>query len=302
MSENNLRFPGGATVLMAVYAGDEPNLLKRAIDSIYSGPLHPDAFVLVVDGPVSEQIDRTLEACADHYGIRILRQEHNLGLACALNAGLERVETEWVLRADADDICLPARFLAQARMLAANPDLGLLGGSILEVDTDGTALGFRPVPLTHDEIKRYATRRNPMNHVTVAFRRKLVQAVGGYPLIYRREDYGLWAALIKHGARLGNMAEVLVHVTSGRDMYHRRGGWRYAKGEVALQRHLVRCRIKNMPGAILHGLMRSSIFLLPASIRGWFYQRFLRSGFSDSRSALPNPIQCAPANRTGGNR
>jgi glycosyltransferase involved in cell wall biosynthesis len=271
------RFPGGVTVLMSVYRRDDARLFRRALDSVFSGSVAPDALVLMVDGPVGDELSAVIAEVEALPGVRVHHLEQNVGLAAALNAGLERVETAWVLRADADDVNAADRFARQARFANEHPDVALFGGAITEVDPiDGKVIAHRTVPIGHEDIRRRCAARNPFNHMTVAFKIEPVRAVGGYPLLHLREDYGLWALLLKEGVKTGNLPDVVVMATTGRDMYQRRGGWRYAAGEWALQSHLVRCGLKSWPAACVHGAMRSVVFLMPAALRGWIYERALR--------------------------
>jgi hypothetical protein len=128
----------------------------------------------------------------------------------------------------------------------------------------------------HQEIVVYARYRNPFNHMTVAYRSRLARICGGYPQIHLKEDYALWASMIGAGAKTQNLPDPLVHATAGVDMYRRRGGLRYALAEINLQRHLVRCGLKGTTSAALHGLLRASVFLMPAVLRGWIYEKYLR--------------------------
>jgi hypothetical protein len=59
-------------------------------------------------------------------------------------------------------------------------------------------------------------------------------------------------------------------------MYARRGGWKYAKAEWEMQQLLVATGLKSAGRAFIDGLLRSAIFMLPSSIRGFVYQHFLR--------------------------
>lgn len=272
----SVSFPGGFTVLMAVYRGDDAELFERAVRSAFNNTLRPDAFLLVVDGPVLRRLAARIENLETTFNLDVLRLPENQGLAHALNAGLARVGTEWVVRADADDFNLPERFerLAQAVAGAAVPDL--LGSAILEVARDGQMKTLRRTPLTHEAIVRYAKYRNPFNHMAVAYRSGFARRCGGYPVVHLKEDYALWATMLREGAVTLNLPEALVHATADRDMYRRRGGWRYARAEVRLQRHLVRCGLKDPFSATLHGLLRGAVFMVPTILRGWIYERFLR--------------------------
>jgi glycosyltransferase involved in cell wall biosynthesis len=261
---------------MAVWRGDDHLLFEKAVRSVFANTLLPDELVLVVDGPVVPPLAATIEKLELEFGLNTLRLPENVGLARALNAGLEMVKTEWIVRADADDFNLPERFARLAKAINCKSVPDLLGSAIVEVELDGTVRAIRCVPLTHVEIVQHLKYRNPFNHMTIAYRRELALKCGGYPEIYLREDYALWALMLHKGAVSKNLAEVLVHATAGREMYRRRGGWRYALGEIQLQRHLVACQVKGPLSAFLHGVARSLVFLLPIAWREWVYKHFLR--------------------------
>jgi glycosyltransferase involved in cell wall biosynthesis len=279
-------FPGGFTVLMAVYGRDDPPLFGRALESVYNNTLKPDEFVLVVDGPVPETIDQYICRYQSDRGLRALRLPANVGLAAALNRGLKLVQTTWVARADADDLNVSDRFESQAAaVLRSRDSLDLLGGVITEVDKNGYALAVRSVPLTHEQIVKRLRTRSPFNHMTVAYRTARVMEVGGYPDIHPiagsctrscKEDYALWATMIAKGARCANLNQVLVQATTGADLYRRRGGWRYAKAEWDLQRYLLSLGQKSLCSALLSYGLRASVFSLPTTVRGWIYEHLLR--------------------------
>jgi glycosyltransferase involved in cell wall biosynthesis len=261
---------------MPVYHRDDAALFARAVESVYANSLPPDEFVLVIDGPVPEAIGDVVGAAQRVHGIRVAQLERNVGLARALNEGLKLVRTEWIARADADDLNVPDRFEKQAAATVTRP-LDLLGGAIEEVDREGALLAIRDVPLAPDDIRRRLALRNPFNHMTVAYRTQLARRVGGYPEIDLKEDYGLWAAMLAAGARCANLADVLVRATTGRDMYRRRGGLRHARSEWHMQLHMCRLGQKRLPAALAHGTMRAAVAMLPVSARARLYERLLRT-------------------------
>jgi hypothetical protein len=253
-----LGFPGGFSVLMSVYRGDDIELFERAVCSVYRNTLLPDAFILVVDGPVSEALHDKIERLRAEYRFDVLQLPSNVGLACALNVGLKSVRTQWVVRADADDYNICDRFARQAAAVIESGDsIDLIGGSIQEVEKDGTQVAVRSTVTDHESIRRFAAYRNPFNHMTVAYRTELALRCGGYPDIHLKEDYALWAQMLACGGRTLNLSEVLVIATAGREMYRRRGGLRYAVAEISLQRHLVRTGLKSAPSALIQGVGRS---------------------------------------------
>ena len=282
-SQEGGQFPGGFTVLMAVYRNDDIDLFKKAVRSVFENTLQPNHCLIVVDGPIPQPLNTVMEEMEIHYGssIQFLRLPKNAGLANALNAGIEQIQTEWIVRADADDVNLPERFMTLANTIGQNPQVDLLGSDILEVDKEGGSIAIRTVPTSQREIKQFAQSRNPFNHMTVAYRTEAVKDCGGYPNVYLREDYALWCLFIHRQKQMLNIPQVLVHATAGKDLYTRRGGWKYAKAEWQMQQLLVDLKIKHSLQALRDGLLRSMIFLLPGSLRGLIYTHFLRKATAE---------------------
>jgi glycosyltransferase involved in cell wall biosynthesis len=266
------------SVLMAVYKGDDICLFRRALASAYANTTPPDELVLVADGPLTQCHNVVIAEFSIEPGFKLVPLAKNVGLARALNIGLQHVSYELVFRADSDDFNLPHRFARQLEVLNQGADV--VGGGIIEVDEKGAAIALRELPRGSEEIRRFARRRNPLNHMTVAFRRQCVLDAGGYPEIHLKEDYALWALLLSRGAKLVNVEDVLVHASAGTKMYERRGGIRYVLSEIALQRHLLRCGLQNPFNALVVGCLRSLVFLMPASLRGIIYVKLLRSKYT----------------------
>lgn len=269
-------FPGGFTVLMAVCGKDDPKLFTKALASVFDSELQPDQMVLVVDGPIQVALDHQVMTAESDHAVEIIRLTRNEGLARALNAGLPRIRTEWIVRADADDYNLPQRFTRLAELIRSEPKLDLAGSAVLELERDGTPVAIRETPSQHDDILRFMKRRNPFNHMTIACRRALVECCGGYPEIYHREDYALWAKMVKAGARCANLPEVLVHATTGKDLYRRRGGLRHVLAERDIQNLMVQLGLKSPLQGLIDGIARASVFIAPVFLRKLIYEKVLR--------------------------
>lgn len=265
------------SVLISVYSNDDPVMFDAALSSIFDNSLVPSQVVLAVDGPICNSLDAVIDRFSSKSTMQVVRLPENVGLAVALNEGLRYVTNRWTFRCDSDDVNLPDRFLTQLKYVMANPGCVLLGGYILEVDREGVEIARRTVPLGDACIKKSISRRNPFNHMTILFDSVVVKQLGGYPLLSLREDYALWIIFVSSGYSVANVSDVLVRATAGVDMYKRRGGLRYALGEIDLQRLLVASRLKRPSIAVLDGLMRSFVFLAPASLRGFIYRYLLRS-------------------------
>jgi len=264
------------TVLMCTYFKDDPYLLEKSIESVFKNSIKPNYFILTVDGSIPILNEKIIKKISNKYPIELNILEKNIGLALALNNALNLVKTEWVARADSDDINLYDRFKKQLAL--TNKNFDVIGSNILEIDNSGNLPRLtKNIPVTHQEIKKYLKLRNPINHMTVFYKTKLIKSVGGYPNIYLREDYGLWAKLIKKGAIFHNIDEVLVHVNGGGNLYKRRGGFKNAMAESKLQLLLYKNKIKPLFLAVLHYILRTFFLLLPSKIIEKIYIENLRN-------------------------
>ncbi|MDF9745867.1 glycosyltransferase [Natrinema salsiterrestre] len=272
---------GSLSVVLPVYSGDESTHLDSAIKSVIEQTRNPDEVVLVQDGPVNESIEQVITNWCECQPEIINHHEipKNQGLGNALRVGVEHCSSEFVARMDADDISYSNRFETQLLYLRRHPEVDIVGGYIQEFsEKPEKVAAVRTVPLDHDDIRAYARHRNPMNHVTVMFRREAVLNAGNYhnaedPM----EDYWLWARMLRDGATFANVADPLVKVRAGDELYKRRGGWKYARKELCLQRDLYRWGISSLPRCLFNAASRAALRLVPNSVRGDIYQRFARA-------------------------
>src|SRR6478609_205501 len=94
---------------MTIYQGTSVDELERSIASITGQSRPPEEFLVVVDGPVPEDLDAALAAAAAaHPSIRVERLPRNVGSGVASARGLEAATCDFVARHDSDDVSLPS--------------------------------------------------------------------------------------------------------------------------------------------------------------------------------------------------
>ena len=268
------------SVLMSVYYKENPEYLKRALDSILNQTITADEIVLIKDGPLTKELDDAIANYEEKYIaiLRVLSLENNVGLGEALNYGVRHCKYDLIARMDTDDIALPTRFELQMKEFIENKELALCGGQIAEFENDPQIIsGYRKVPLTQAAILKFAKKRNPFNHMTVMFRKQAILDVASYQDMPYFEDYWLWVRILQKGYVVKNVEQVLVNVRAGAEMLARRGGWIYAKSSFYYYTVLSENNFLCSLDFIWIVILRMSISMLPISIRQQIYKLKLRN-------------------------
>lgn len=253
-------------VLLSVYGAVRPNDLRQAVNSIVAQGHPPDEVVVVVDGPLgnelSDELQQSLDALSTLSGCRIdvVRLPRNVGAGPARQAALCAMSSSVVAIHDADDVSREDRL---ERMLGFLAETGcdLAGSALLEFDSASPgARRVRRYPLTDRQVRRAARINNPIGHPSMVFSRELALTVGGYRDLPGNEDYDLVIRMLAHGGRAGNVDEPLVSFRMGPGVFDRRGGWRIVRSELELSRGLLAL-------GVLGPLKRWPIFLLRVGYR-----------------------------------
>ena len=268
------------SVAISVYKSDNPMCFDRALSSITDlQTIKPDEVVLVVDGPVSNDIDLVIKKYEDKYSFfNVIRLEKNGGLGNALKIAVENAKYNLIARMDSDDVSVNTRFEEQLSFFVNNPDIDIVGGDITEfIDKESNVVGKRSVPKSNLEIREYMKTRCAMNHVSVMYKKASVMDAGGYQDWFWNEDYYLWIRMWLNGAKFANTGTVLVNVRVGEEMYQRRGGAKYFNSEKGLQDYMLQHNMINYK-TYLNNVGKRFVVqkLLSNKIRGWVFRTFAR--------------------------
>lgn len=268
------------SVAICVYRKDNPAFFDRALSSITElQTIKPDEVVLVVDGPVNEELNKVIMKYENKYDIfNVIRLEKNGGLGNALKIAVDNSKYELIARMDSDDVSVPTRFEEQLKYFIKYPYLDIVGGDITEfIDNEKNIVGKRSVPTENREIKEYMKRRCAMNHVSVMYRKSAVQDAGGYQDWFWNEDYYLWIRMLLNGASFANTGTILVNVRVGEEMYQRRGGNVYFKSEKRLQDYMFKHKMIGWNTYVSNITKRFIVQkMIPTRLRGWIFRTFAR--------------------------
>jgi len=267
----------GLSILMSVYGKEKVEYLKPALQSLYEQKRVPDEVILVKDGPLTEELENVIEEFVQtRKGFKVISLPEPVQLGRALQEGLKYCSQELIARMDSDDISLPMRFEIQSTFMETHPDVDVLGGWIEEFSDDGTKCGVRQTPETLEDIRSYLKFRNPMNHVTVMFRKASVLEAGGYQHVPGFEDYDLWTRMLQQGKIFQNLPEIFVEVRTNPDMYGRRGGMAYFKRNAAFRKKQYKRKVINLVEYLLSLGIAFFVAIQPIGLRKLLYQKILR--------------------------
>ncbi|MGN1134313.1 MAG: glycosyltransferase [Oscillospiraceae bacterium] len=267
------------SIIMSVYAGENPEYLRQSLESMFNQTYKSDDFVLVCDGPLTDELDSVIHFYEDRYPhiFKVIRLEKNVGTGHCANIGIDACKHELIAKMDSDDIALENRFEKQITAMNRNPGVNMCGAFIEEFDTDtGEAVSVKKTPERNNDIHEYAKRRNPFNNQTLIFKKSLAKSVGCYSNMERCEDYDFIVRMLAKGGVGLNIQEVLVRYRVSESNYERRSNWSNTKSFIAVRWKIFRMGYSGIIDFILPCVMQLGIFILPKSLTGKIYKKFLR--------------------------
>ena len=249
------------------------------MESVFNQSVVSNDIVIVFDGPLTIELENVIQMYKDRFPtiIKIIRLEKNQGLGNALNIGLKYCENDLVARMDTDDIAKRCRCEKQLAFMNSNPMISIVGSNISEfINCPDEVVSYRKVPERNDDIIRFAHKRNPFNHMTVMFRKKVIESVGGYMDMPLAEDYYLWVRLLQKGYMGANIQENLVYARIGNNMIKKRGGVSYARKIYKLRKKMYNMEFISFSEFMLYTVVHGLTAIVPAVLREKIYLLFVR--------------------------
>lgn len=267
------------SVLMSLYYKEKPEYLKECLESLINQTVKADEWLIVNDGPLTEELELVLKEYEEKYPnlIHYVVFEKNQGLGLALKAGVSACNNELIARMDTDDICVPTRFEIQVKEFMNDSILDICGSHIKEFDTDPQHMNSeRKVPLTNEDIIKYQKRRSAFNHMTVMFKKSAVIRSGNYEHAPLMEDDMLWTRMILAGCKGKNIDDYLVFARTGLDMISRRGGWSYFQKYKLSRKKVYQLGLASYWDYVYTLIIQLVVALIPIKIRKILFERLLR--------------------------
>lgn len=266
------------SVVMACYHGDNLTSLKEAVNSVMSQTLAFLEFIIVLDGPVSVDIDQYLDELEEaNELVKIFRIKENSGAAKARNLGMSHSQGKYIAIMDSDDILLPERLEAQLDALNDKCVDAVWGWQEEFYDGTNEYAGVKRCPEEHGAILKKLKYRNLLPDPTTFIKRECFEKTKGYAEFDNiGMDYKFFLEIALHGYRLHCVQKPLIRVRISPVQRKRRGGWVLLKQDYSLRQWMYKKKIINIFEMSWIMLMYAVFRLQPNILRDKLYKHVLR--------------------------
>jgi len=232
---------GGERVSIIIPVFNKCEYTKQCIGSLYEKTSYPHYEVIVVDNNSTDETPAFLVWAQGEYGIRVIRNDRNLGFAKACNQGAGVAQGSLLLFLNNDTVAYPGWLEALVDVLRREPGVGIVGSKLLYPDGTiqhaGMVIADAPAPLSPGHVHRGRPQDFPPANIQRDFqavtgacilvRRDVFEQVGGFDEVYVNdcEDVDLCFKVRQRGWRVAYTPKsVLVHFESVSDGRFDRSG------------------------------------------------------------------------------
>lgn len=227
------------TVIMPIYNAEKT--VKQAIDSVINQNYFYNYELWCLNDGSTDNTLNILYEYKNHPNVNIINLEHK-GIVQTLNYAINKVNSKYIVRMDADDIMLPERLLHQYNYMESHLECDILGSSMYINDND-------EVYNMHDYeiLLEYLIGMNRIVHPATCFRTKSIKKL---PFIYEDyyeycEDYKLWVTALLHGLRIFSDSTPVIRYT----LVHKSDNDNYRNTQDDMSN-----KIKNLVNQICNGI------------------------------------------------
>ncbi len=187
------------TVLMPVYNAESH--VHEAVKSVLNQSFSDFKLLVVNDGSTDKSVE-IIEASNDSR-IEFLHLPQNGGLVNALNTGLDNIDSKYIARTDADDVCLPDRLTKQIAFMESHPTVGALGTGFDSLHPNGEIKTGTRFSGDHNMIRFKHMYQIHIIHGTAMLRNSVIKVhnLRFDPKFKHAEDYDFFD-------RLGDVSEI----------------------------------------------------------------------------------------------
>jgi glycosyltransferase involved in cell wall biosynthesis len=216
---------------------NRPELLKRAIASVFAQTFGPIEIVVVVDGP--DDVTRAVLSAIPDQRLRVIALPKSVGGSDARNVGVQNAAGEWVAFLDDDDEWLPTKIQKQLALATQATELyPVISGQLVAKSPYGDFVWPRRFPAEAEPLSEYLFNRKTffrgegqLQTSMLLTRRSLLELVPFTSGLRKHQDLD-WYLRVSQvpGVQFHFVPEPLVHLylEEGRESITARPDWRFS--------------------------------------------------------------------------
>lgn len=258
------------SLIMSIYDKIKTSDLIESIKSIGKQSFRPNEVIIILDGYCKINLIYNLKKYLNLYfknNYKIISNKKNMGIPFSYNKAIKLTKNDLVAISDADDISYFNRFKYQVQFLLKNKKIGLVGSYVHEHDFSKDLLSIKKVPLSDNKIKFLSNFKNPINHPTVVFNKKILFKDLIYEKCERMEDYHLWVRAIQNNIKMCNIPIPLVKSKLDKSFFIRRSNYSILKSEIKIFILLIKLRKRLFIPLIFIFILKIIYHLVPFNIK-----------------------------------
>ncbi len=193
------------------------HLIARCLDTVMAQTFQDFETIVVNDGsPDTPELEKALQPYMDR--IVYIKQE-NKRCAGARNTAIQHARGEFLAFLDSDDTWYPEHLASQMQQFADDPTLDLVYcDSLLVGDPERESRFMERCPSNGPAtFETLVVERCQIPISTVVVRKQAIVKAGGFDeKLLRCDDYDMWVRTAFHGAKIGYIRKLTVHMYIGR--------------------------------------------------------------------------------------
>ena len=204
MEQTNEKTPVVSVIMPAYNAG---RFIEEAVRSVMAQTMTDWELLVLDDGSTDDTLAIAQRLAREDSRIRVLPNEHNMGVAKTRNRGIDLCRGEYVALLDSDDIWYPEKLQAQlALMRETGADVSYCAYAIVDAKGNPSRADYL-VPPSVDF--KGLLRQNVIGCSTVMLSPEIKEKYR-FETGFYHEDYVLWLRLLQDGYKAAGCTRVLV--------------------------------------------------------------------------------------------
>ena len=181
------------SVILSVY--NHEIYIKKCIQSIVDQTFKEWELIAIDDGSNDNSYYELIQFEKKDKRIKVFKNKKNLGLPKSLNLCIQKTQTNYIVRADADDNYFSNRFeeLYTAITSEGSSNIDVIGSNANFINSAGDIIGLSKMPLNPNEFAKEIFMRNPFIHSSVIIKKSFLIENNFYDeKLIKAQDYDLW--------------------------------------------------------------------------------------------------------------